>query len=187
LKPFLAGHELFEFESVQQGSTLPLPGFTFDFGNVASRASLLFPFVTPGLSLDAFGQISDRPSNPRLFNPLTTLPATDSEPVTALSLTEPQLQAILATSGVVNASVSIEPISELAKPHVERRRHRQVVVAGATFPDQVRSVRTLSKKRSMRVLQRNADRATDVFERGSSVLSILFVASGLAGRHHRHR
>jgi hypothetical protein len=98
LKPFPPGHELFAFESVPGEATLPLPGFTFDFAKVGSHASLLFPFLTPGLSLDAFGRISDRSSDHRLFNPLTTPPASDIRPLAALSLTELRLQAIVDAS-----------------------------------------------------------------------------------------
>src|SRR5262245_49009865 len=86
LKPFLAGHELFEFEGVQRETTLPLPGFTLDVSKISSRASLLFPFLVPGLALDAFGRMSDRSSSHRLLNPLTTSPGSDTEPLTALSL-----------------------------------------------------------------------------------------------------
>ena len=35
-------------------SALSLPGFTYDFSRIARRATLLFPFLTPGLSLDRF-------------------------------------------------------------------------------------------------------------------------------------
>lgn len=37
-------------------------GFTFDAGKIAARATVLFPFVTPGLSLDHFAL---RPGDPR--------------------------------------------------------------------------------------------------------------------------
>jgi hypothetical protein len=37
-----------------ESSSLALPGFTYDFSKVTTRATLLFPFLTPGLSLDRF-------------------------------------------------------------------------------------------------------------------------------------
>jgi hypothetical protein len=38
-----------------ESANLSLPGFNFDFSKVAERAPLLFPFLTPGLSLERFG------------------------------------------------------------------------------------------------------------------------------------
>jgi hypothetical protein len=56
---------------------LSLPGFTYDFSRIARRATLLFPFLTPGLSLDRFVRTPRReiinsfhdPSAPMPVNP----------------------------------------------------------------------------------------------------------------------
>lgn len=50
-------------------STLSLPGFAFDVAKIADRAPLLFPFLTPGLSLAHFG-LAPREERGRLLNPL---------------------------------------------------------------------------------------------------------------------
>src|SRR5262245_20730816 len=41
-----------------ESSTLRFPDFTSDFGKVRSNASLLFPFLTPGLASDLFRAVS---------------------------------------------------------------------------------------------------------------------------------
>jgi hypothetical protein len=99
LTAFSAGHELFEFRREEGASALPLPGFTFDFTRVADRAALLFPFLSPGLSLDAFGLAPQRNAERRLYNPLSqsrTDAADRAKP--PLTMTDARLQAILDQS-----------------------------------------------------------------------------------------
>jgi hypothetical protein len=46
-----------EFEDLEPprgSSTIEVPGFSFDAAKIESRAALLFPFLTPGLSLERF-------------------------------------------------------------------------------------------------------------------------------------
>jgi len=50
-------------------STVSIPGFTFDIRKIGERATLLFPFLTPGLSLEHFAiaprrEVSDGYRNP---------------------------------------------------------------------------------------------------------------------------
>ncbi len=56
--------------------SVTIGGFTFDFHKIAEQASLLFPFIDPGLALDHFGVIA-RPETARLEVPAEFL-AVDS-------------------------------------------------------------------------------------------------------------
>lgn len=49
---------------------IAIPGFQFDMRRIAERATLLFPFLTPGVSLDAFGLASRRGLRKTLRDPL---------------------------------------------------------------------------------------------------------------------
>src|SRR5439155_22731639 len=78
-------------------SELSLPGFTFDFGKVANRATLLFPFVTPGLSLDRFvitprGQIVDGFHDPFAATPITRQHGRNKPP---LAIGDAALQSLI--------------------------------------------------------------------------------------------
>src|SRR5436190_1991684 len=53
LNPFNASQDESAISRLE-GSALALPGFRFDFRKIADRATLLFPFLTPGLSLERF-------------------------------------------------------------------------------------------------------------------------------------
>lgn len=53
-----------------------LPHFAFDFRKIADRATLLFPFLTPGLSLERFALVPQRNVHIGLDNPLPDLPPT---------------------------------------------------------------------------------------------------------------
>jgi hypothetical protein len=53
-----------------EGSTVvALPGFTYDFRRVAGRATLLFPFLTPGLALDRFVPAAPREIKASFYDP----------------------------------------------------------------------------------------------------------------------
>jgi hypothetical protein len=41
-------------------STIAIPGFTFSAAKIRERATLLFPFLTPGLSLERFSLAPQR-------------------------------------------------------------------------------------------------------------------------------
>jgi hypothetical protein len=55
-------------------SALSLPGFTFDFRKIATRATLLFPFLTPGLSLERFVLTPRRAIVDSFLNPFASSP-----------------------------------------------------------------------------------------------------------------
>src|SRR5206468_2863565 len=61
-----------ETDSIPRGglesSTLSIPGFTFDFRKIAGRATTLFPFLTPGLSLESFA-LAPRAETAGIRNP----------------------------------------------------------------------------------------------------------------------
>lgn len=54
-----------------ESTDVSVPGFTFDFRKVADRATLLFPFLTPGVALDRFALQEPRPVRDGLRNPLS--------------------------------------------------------------------------------------------------------------------
>jgi hypothetical protein len=97
LKSFSAGQELFEYTGSAGSTAVPLPGFTFDYKKVLDRSSLLFPIVSPGLSLDAFGLLPQRKESRRLYNPLQT-PGHPRAAITPLAVTEQRLQSIIDAS-----------------------------------------------------------------------------------------
>ena len=97
LKSFSAGQELFEYTGSTDSTVLPLPGFTFDFQKVLGRSSLLFPIVSPGLSLDAFGVLAVSDPSRRLYNPLQA-GNHGHESTPPLALSEPGLQSIVDAS-----------------------------------------------------------------------------------------
>ena len=96
LKSFSAGQELFEYTASTDSTAVPLPGFTFDFKKLLDRSSLLFPIVSPGLSLDAFGLLPAFDRSRRLYNPLQAGHPGESTPPLALS--ERRLQSIIDAS-----------------------------------------------------------------------------------------
>ena len=96
LKPFAAGQNAWDFLFDTGSTALPLPGFTFDYAKVADRATLLFPFLSPGVSLEAFGLTPRDPSR-RLY--YSSAVAGDGErALPPLALTERRLQAIVDAS-----------------------------------------------------------------------------------------
>jgi hypothetical protein len=50
-------------------STFSVAGYRFEMDRVAARATLLFPFLTPGLALEHFGTAADRSPVEKLINP----------------------------------------------------------------------------------------------------------------------
>ena len=97
LKSFSAGQELFEYTGSSDSTAVPLPGFTFDFKKVLDRSSLLFPIVSPGLSLDAFGLLPAANRSRRLYNPLQAGNQM-RETTPPLALSERGIQSIIDAS-----------------------------------------------------------------------------------------
>jgi hypothetical protein len=81
-----------------EDETLASPGFTFDVAKIAEHPALLFPFLTPGLSLDAFHLAPPRPPSDRLTDPFAPAPQARSDlaaPRPPLSLTDAALQSLV--------------------------------------------------------------------------------------------
>src|SRR5439155_7835678 len=53
-----------------QSQTVAVPGFIVNVAKIAERAPLLFPFVTPGLSLQRFAIAPERESRETFHDPL---------------------------------------------------------------------------------------------------------------------
>ena len=96
LKSFAAGQDAWDFIFDSGSTALPLPGFTFDYAKVADRGTLLFPFLSPGLSLDAFGVMGRDPSR-RLYYP-SAVPGDGEGTLPPLALSEARLQAVIDQS-----------------------------------------------------------------------------------------
>jgi hypothetical protein len=83
-----------EFEDT---TVLASPGFTFDVAKVAANPALLFPFLTPGISLEAFRLVPPR-ADDRLANPLIGTGPETSDPGLSrppLALDKAALQPLL--------------------------------------------------------------------------------------------
>jgi hypothetical protein len=77
---------------------LSLGHFTIDVTKIAKRAKVLFPFLTPGLSLELFAlRRQDDPLRP-LENPFKKAPDRQPDAAPPLSLSPPALQAIVDRS-----------------------------------------------------------------------------------------
>src|SRR5262249_24546397 len=71
LNPIDRGHD---DTGVERGDTAPrgsIGPFTFDIEKIRARATLLFPFVTPGLALDYFALAAARPVADAFHDPST--------------------------------------------------------------------------------------------------------------------
>jgi hypothetical protein len=90
-----------ESESVirrnDEPSGFTMPGFAFDFAKVADRATLLFPFVTPGLSLEQFGLDRPHDAAQTLSNPFARAPdaVTRAHAQPPLVLDDAELQSLV--------------------------------------------------------------------------------------------
>ena len=92
-------------------------GFTFDAGKIAAHATVLFPFVTPGLSLDHFAL---RPGDQRvlLFERPTSAAGQRSDSERPLSLSEAAMQALVDKAWSRRERwQAFEPIRVLAASH----------------------------------------------------------------------
>jgi hypothetical protein len=79
-----------------ESSSVALPGFTFDFGKVANRAAVLFPFLTGSLSLERLTARARSQARSRLPNPLAQPPPDENRP--PLVLGDAALQAAIDKS-----------------------------------------------------------------------------------------
>ena len=77
-----------------ESATIDFGGFTFDAGKLAQRALVLFPFVSPGLSLDHFGLAPNR-ERPLLFQSPASTAAGDGPAVQPLDMSDSAVQAVV--------------------------------------------------------------------------------------------
>jgi len=81
--------------------TVALPGLTVNIAKIAERAPLLFPFVTPGLSLQRFAIAPERESRETFHDPFApprNLRSKDARPRPPLVLSDAALQAVIDRS-----------------------------------------------------------------------------------------
>jgi len=79
-------------------STVSIPGFTFDIRKIGERATLLFPFLTPGLSLEHFAIAPRREVSDGYRNPFA--PASPATPHAG-----PRRPALVMTSAAMQSLV----------------------------------------------------------------------------------
>src|SRR5438445_453138 len=79
-------------------STVSIPGFTFDIRKIGERATLLFPFLTPGLSLEHFAIAPRREVSDGYRNPFA--PASPATPQAG-----PRRPALVMTSAAMQSLV----------------------------------------------------------------------------------
>ena len=99
-------------------ATLRLPGFNIDVSKISDRVYVLFPFLTPGLSLDHFVQPPRREKQTRLVNPLARPRAGRPDEGGPLVLDDEALQALIDKSWSRHERwTAFEPIRQLAETH----------------------------------------------------------------------
>jgi len=79
-------------------SSVNIQGFRFDMRKIAERATLLFPFITPGISLDALGIAPERRTPDHLEDPFAKnlmRPADRTAERAPLRLSDKELQTLI--------------------------------------------------------------------------------------------
>ncbi len=81
-------------------TTVKLPTFVVDIAKIGDRASLLFPFVTPGLSLEHFAIVPPNESREMFHDPFAPAhaPAKSTRPLPPLPMSDTALQALIDRS-----------------------------------------------------------------------------------------
>jgi hypothetical protein len=96
-------------------SSLRIEGFRIDVNTIADRARVLFPFLTPGLSLEHFFVTPQLDTRPRLRNPLQTA-GWERKATPPLVLTDTALQGMVDRSWARRDRwAAFQPISRLAE------------------------------------------------------------------------
>jgi hypothetical protein len=100
-----------------QAATLRLPSFNIDVSKISDRAYVLFPFLTPGLSLEHLTPPQN--GQTRLVNPFARARTADpDEPGGPLVMDDAALQALVDKAWSRHGRwASFEPISKLAQAH----------------------------------------------------------------------
>src|SRR5262249_37427441 len=92
--------EMNDLESPRGSTSIEVPGFTFDAAKIESRAALLFPLLTPGVSLERFDLAPHLDARDTFHDPFA--PRSNAPPVHArkppLAMTGAALQALVDES-----------------------------------------------------------------------------------------
>jgi hypothetical protein len=116
LEPVNEGPSLAELEN--DDSTLSIDETTFDVARIARRAAVLFPFLSPGLSLELFAPTPDNPDSTHLRNPLLPPTAARSPVSRPLQLGPKAIQALVdRTWSRKDRWEAFQPIRKLADGH----------------------------------------------------------------------
>ena len=101
-----------------ESSVVSLPGFEFDFSKIADRAPLLFPFVTPGLSLDRFALAAKPAQHLQLPESLLRSAAGDGGSKPPLTLDPAAVQSLVDKSWSRRDRWGVfEPVASLAEKY----------------------------------------------------------------------
>jgi len=111
-------------------ATLSLPGFSFDFGKVITRAGGLFPFLTGSVSLERLASIASRERNPVVSNPFTRRAPNDAAKP-PLVLTDAAMQSLLDASwSRRDRWRAFQPIIAIAERYSAREGRLSDLLAG---------------------------------------------------------
>ena len=103
-----------------QPTTFSIDDFKYDLARIADRAELLFPFLTPGLALEAFKLIPKGPSSEPLGNPLVAerLRERQEKLLPPLALSDKAMQRLIdETWARRHRWQAFQPIARLARAH----------------------------------------------------------------------
>jgi hypothetical protein len=100
LNPIDRGHDDPPIEDAHAAASGSIGAYTFDLEKIRARATLLFPFVTPGLALDYFGLTTARPVAEAFRDPAAVQPRRSpaSAVKTPLVLSDAALQSLTDAS-----------------------------------------------------------------------------------------
>lgn len=101
-----------------EDASLRVGHLRIDVGRIGSRADVLFPFLTPGISLDRFFLSPGRDSRTHLQNPLLSRDRPDLTAGGPLVLSDAALQSLVDSSWARRDRwAAFEPLSRLADAH----------------------------------------------------------------------
>jgi hypothetical protein len=102
-----------------KSASLRIGGLRIDVAKIGGRARVLFPFLTPGLSLDHFLIVPQRDRRSLLQNPfMPARTAVERKPVRPLLLSDRALQSLVDKSWARRERwTAFEPLARLAEAH----------------------------------------------------------------------
>lgn len=118
LNPVDRSHDEWTRPQGTEPSSLRIGNLTIDVEKIRGRAAVLFPFLTPGLSLENFFPVQRSPRRSGLQNPLASAHRQDAKERRALTMSEAKLQALVDKSwSRRDRWAAFDPVARLADLH----------------------------------------------------------------------